>query len=645
MAQPTKSLVRERIKAALKELERGRPAAARKPLEQAIAVDPGNAEAHAYLGTALLQLGEVDAAIARLERAAARLGHEAWIIGNLAEGYFRAGRYADAERNFEAAARLDPDNMNHSMGVANCMALQNRHDEAAQALEVLLRRSPMQPLLWFNLGNVRRDQKRLDDAVRCFTLALDVEPGWADARNSLGSVLHSLFQFDKAEREYRACIDADPDRAEYWINLASVLIDGGRPAEAEAVCRDLVARHADSSIAHTFLSAALTQQGKIVQSLEHDRAAARLAPDDPRCLVNYASTLAQVGEFDAAWPEFERAMALQADPSSTRHARSGPMLACGRLTQGWRDYAHRITDDEFSVRFPARKRQIAIPEEASLRAGATITLLSEQGLGDELFFLRFAQLLSARGGQVQYRPSDKLRVLLRHAELKATIVANDALDPQTPVMLIGDLPNALFAAGMLSDASDPADAYPPPLGLHADAQRLEAMRQRLHTCGPAPYTGVTWAGGVPPKDQKGDWTLHKTADIAGLGRALRGLPGTLISLQRNPVAADAQCLAESAGCRVHDCSDLNDALEDMQALLTLLDEYVGVSNTNMHMRAGAGKPARVLIPAPAEWRWAGTGPESPWFQGFICYRQTYDGNWAPALQALEHDLRKALSGR
>ena len=36
----------------------------------------------------------------------------------------------------------------------------------------------------------------------------------------------------------------------------------------------------------------------------------------------------------------------------------------------------------------------------------------------------------------------------------------------------------------------------------------------------------------------------------------------------------------------------------MLALLSLIDEYVGVSNTNMHLRAGVGKTAKVLVPAP-----------------------------------------------
>ncbi|MDP1683398.1 MAG: hypothetical protein Q8L39_16700 [Burkholderiales bacterium] len=43
----------------------------------------------------------------------------------------------------------------------------------------------------------------------------------------------------------------------------------------------------------------------------------------------------------------------------------------------------------------------------------------------------------------------------------------------------------------------------------------------------------------------------------------------------------------------------NDDLESILALPDVLGEYVGVSNANMHLMAGLGKTARVLISFPA----------------------------------------------
>jgi len=58
----------------------------------------------------------------------------------------------------------------------------------------------------------------------------------------------------------------------------------------------------------------------------------------------------------------------------------------------------------------------------------------------------------------------------------------------------------------------------------------------------------------------------------------------------------------------------------------------------MHLMAGLGKTARVLIPFPAEWRWMASGDQSPWFPGFKLYRELVADGWRQAMIALEHDL-------
>jgi tetratricopeptide (TPR) repeat protein len=645
-----KSLAREHVKRGLKELERGRPAAAQPLLRQAVELDPGDPRARAYLGTALLQLGDTAAAIQQLEHARREAAAEAWMIGNLAEAYFRAGRHEAAEDAFRAASRLDPGNPNFQLGIANCLALQGRCDDAAQLVETMLRHSPNHPLLWFTLGNVRRDQGRLEDAARCFGFALDAAPDWVEARNSLGSVQHALFRFDQAEQAYRSCIAAQPERTDFRVNLASLLLDRGQAAEAEAVCRALVAQAPGLPMAHGFLGAALSHQGKLLEALEHEQAAARLDPSDAQAAENHAGTLAQLGRWDAAWWEFERALRLQqAEAASIRYARALALLACGRLADGWHDYAHRPASLGFEAKFPGRERCLRLPAPDALRNGAAVTLAAEQGLGDELFFLRFGRAIAQAGGRVRYLASAKLHALLRCAEPFLEVVQEQDLDPDAALMPVGDLPAALRSAGLpdgpAADGSDVSAAdYPGPLRLQASAGRIAAVRERLRASGPPPYVALTWNGGVPPLQQRREWTLYKAIAAAELGRALIDLPGTLISVQRQPRAEDMQALSAASGRPLHDYADLNDALADMLALLELVDEYVGVSNTNMHIRAGAGKPARVLVPAPAEWRWAGADARSPWFPDFVCYRQSLDGDWSAALARLERDLRAALDG-
>ena len=81
----------------------------------------------------------------------------------------------------------------------------------------------------------------------------------------------------------------------------------------------------------------------------------------------------------------------------------------------------------------------------------------------------------------------------------------------------------------------------------------------------------------------------------------------MVILQRNPLPHEVEAFSQTLGRPVHDFSVLNENLEQMLALLAVIDDYVGVSNANMHLRAAVGRTARVLVPAPPEWRWMAEG--------------------------------------
>ncbi len=138
--------------------------------------------------------------------------------------------------------------------------------------------------------------------------------------------------------------------------------------------------------------------------------------------------------------------------------------------------------------------------------------------------------------------------------------------------------------------------------------------------------------------------LLKEAPLTGLAMLLRPVNGTFLALQRTPEADAIDQLSEGLGRPAHDFTALNDDLEEMLALLSLMDEYVTVSNTNVHLRAGTGRTSRVLVPNPPEYRWMAEGEESPWFPGCKLYRQKVDGDWEEALAALGEDLVQAFGG-
>ncbi|MFB3151304.1 MAG: hypothetical protein ACE10M_12145, partial [Alphaproteobacteria bacterium] len=182
---------------------------------------------------------------------------------------------------------------------------------------------------------------------------------------------------------------------------------------------------------------------------------------------------------------------------------------------------------------------------------------------------------------------------------------------------------------------------PPSIRLVPEPEREARLRDRLAAYGAPPYIGVTWRAGV--KNEPG--AVFKLAPLGEFAKALGTTEGTVLVLQRHPEAGEIEELGHGLGRAAYDLTALNDDLEDMLALLALLDEYVTVSNTNVHLSAGAGGTCRVLVPNPAEYRWMAEGDESPWFPGSKVYRQGVDGDWGTAFRTLTEDLGRALGGR
>ncbi len=651
--------VRVHLEDGLRAQREGRLEPAREAYLRALALAPDHPEALNLLGTVWLQLGDASQAARYLERAAQKLRNHPGVVGNLAHAYCELGRFDEARESYRKASRLDPQNPYYPMGIANCLGMQGKLDEAEKSLRKLAERFSGSALVWYNLGNALREQRKLQDAIPCYLKALDLDPQLAEAQNNLGSVLHALYRFDEAERAYRACIASDPDYVAAQYNLASVLIDVGRFREGEEICRDIVRQDPTAAQGYRFLAAALGHQGRVREALECVRRALEIAPQEAKLVESYASTLAAVGDFSEALKWFARAFALSPDSVTAHQLLGHAMLAQGCLADGWVEYAYRPAYFRFRAKYPEVAWSRTLPPEL---AGKDIFVAREQGLGDELFFLRFAPSLCAAGARVTYRAGTKIRGLLARIGCLAHVVGETASAPQADaVMMVGDLPRALsaFAASPLRAAtSDGAivlgtdfafrisvfwPPVPPALAIPPLESCLATMRRSLAEAGKPPYFGVSWKAGTPPQEQRGgpDWDLHKAMEIEPLAGALRDLPGTFIALQRNPEPGEVDLFSRLLGRQVHDFSALNEDLESMLSVLALIDEYIGVSNTNMHLRAAAGRTARVLVRCPAEWRWMASGSSSPWFPGFSLYRQSLDGDWSAALARLREDLSAA----
>jgi tetratricopeptide (TPR) repeat protein len=443
-------------------------------------------------------------------------------------------------------------------------------------------------------------------------------PSLAQAWGLLGTVHVSRRELPQAEQAYRRAVKLDATNPDFKYNLGGVLFAEKSYAGAAEVLAKATAMRRQHAPGWHMLGEARFHMGDLEAAVSCYERAISLAPNLMESYIGLARSYNYQGDFISKRRVLEAAVERRQDMEEINYALASTLLMLKEWAPGWRYYVCR----------PSARRKVPAPEDFRLEVkGRRLVIMTDQGLGDELFFLRFLPRLLGKGAEVVYHTPEKLYPLFKGNPLFADVVVAEENKETECDLLVGDLP---LVTQMHSDQD-----VPPPFRLEAEASRIDALRAKLAAFGPGPYIGLTWQGGTRDAGK----ALFKEIPPQELGSSLAGLPGSFVMLQRNPVKADVQAMQAGLGRAMLDMSSLNDDLQDMLALLSLLDEYVGVSNTNMHLLAGLGKTGRVLVPFPSEWRWLAEGDTSPWFPGFKVYRQLPDHSWADALSGLSQDLR------
>lgn len=496
---------------------------------------------------------------------------------------------------------------------------------------------------WMLRGEQHLGQHAFEDAAHAYHQALLLAPDNRYARFWLGE---SLFHLGRYADTVAVLTDLGPDddaalALECALTLGRALQLTGNTALAEVTLLQAFVAHPHSEAAAYNLAVFYEQENQPAQALQFLEPSAQRFPQSARLHYNLGANRATCGQTEAALQAFEQT--LRIDP---RHLQAHQNLALvhlrqGDLQTGWAHYAWRFNRHQMEGA-PAQwtPRTPTLPLNLT---GVTVALWGEQGLGDEMFFLRYLPLLKMRGATVLYRTSNaKLRPLLAQWQMQGLIdhvLASDAplMDGAVP-LLIGDLPLALGAMD-----------YPPSLRLTADPTAVQSWQKRYPLLARArPRLGLTWRAGMaqPQTNADGNRWLSKEVPLSALVAMLAPLDVDVVILQRKPVPDElAWVQAQLGPSRCLDASAFDQDLPELLALLSTLDGLLGVSNTNVHLMAALGKGGDILVPAPAEFRWQDAGTASPWFADFQAVRQQQSSDWDEALGLLQTALAKRYPAR
>ncbi|MEK6748973.1 MAG: tetratricopeptide repeat protein, partial [Pseudomonadota bacterium] len=468
-----------------------------------------------------------------------------------------------------------------------------------------------------NLGVTLEAQGDFAGALYTYRKAIALAPRYQKAHYHLGNLLQRMGELAEAKIVYQHALTLDDKNVSILINLAIIYLHQDEAHAAVILLKKAThysPQHFDGWLNLGYAYYILFELENAHRSYAR---AQKLSPRSPLIFNNIGLLLQAKGEYTEARDAFQHALTLNPDFIEAKHNLGLLALGQFQFEEGWRGYHARPTRRYTSLPLPQYKN-------TAIYQGYPLFIHSEQGLGDEFFFMRFFPGLINQGIDAYYYTTSKSYAPLSRS-LGSRIVNKPPSHAMGSHVLLGDLP---YIMGI-----DAITKIPSALPLCPDVNHLKRMRNKLSTL-PKPWIGITWRAGMPGINQ-----LAKAIPLEQLLGIFLEFTGTLIILQREPTAQELALISQCGlRCVIHNAANANADLEDSLAVLALLDEYITVNNTNVHLRDGLNLPSKVLIPWPPEWRWGNDITASPWFKNCAIYRENKGKQWNTALALLKNTL-------
>ena len=465
-------------------------------------------------------------------------------------------------------------------------------------------------------------------ALDYFRLCRHYEPSHFLACSGEAKALEKLGRADEPRRLIAGFLEKYPGSAAAAFELALLEYGEGRFEEAVALLSRIEGRDAIFPEACNLKGLILGRDlGDVQAAIECFERVLLVRPGWTVALSNLGWMYSEAGQFEKGDDHLGAVLDTIPLDSEARLIRAYISLKHGRFESGWKYYTARH-ESKYAI-----ERPYQFPVWTGAPAeGDVLLVYAEQGLGDHLMFSSCIRDVVQSVGQVFLECNPKLVSLFQRSFPMVQVVENIPSGAD-PVWLnsvrrvdwqiaMGDLPG-IFRPNVESFPRH--DGY-----LQANPERVAFWRDRIDRLGPGLKIGVSWRGGVRATRRQ----LRSFRPAVFEPLLHQGMH--LISLQYGDVEADLEDM-KRAGLDILHLSDALSDYDETAALVCALDCVVSVCTAVIHLCGALGRPALVLVPKVAEWRYLYSGETLPWYPSLRLIRQGTVGNWAPEVaEVLEH---------
>jgi tetratricopeptide (TPR) repeat protein len=570
-------------------------------LQGALELEPDNPRLHNDIGLLCQQTGQKEAALDATEQAISLAPDNATFLSNRGRVLQDVGELEAARQAMEKSLTINPDSVDALINLGCILRDLDQPHEAVLAFQKANLINPLVPDAWLNLALALRDSGKANEGIEAITQLLTLDPQSAAGYSNLGRLQQQVFQYPLAETAFRKALVLSPENPQIMANFASLLTDMDLLDEAEALCVRVLQVHPDYVPALSNLANLVSQRGDQAQAIDLCRTALNIEPDNIKVNRNIAD----------------------------------PLFISGRIEEAWQAYEYRWQKPD------RPRRPHSQPEwQGENLAGKTLLVWPEQGVGDTLVFATCLPDVIKAAKKVIFEVDQRFVSLYQRTFPDLTVVPRqDPSDPRTQSQEI-DLQCPIGALGRWT-RSAVTDFPVQSEQLKADPDRVSWWQQQLSAMGTNPIkAGFYWrSGGDSNAAHSAYPALENWASI------LRRADVDFINLQYGPDSELAARTLADLGVKIHTPADIDlfHDIDDMAALATALDVYVGPTTLTAWLTAAVGTPA-LVAGLPGDWMVMGMD-RLPWLPLARYIPRAPRSDWSSAFDTVEHELDSIVNSK
>ena len=337
---------------------------------------------------------------------------------------------------------------------------------------------------------------------------------------------------------------------------------------------------------------------------------------------NYGNVLREMGYPARAIPFLHAAHEIEPGNVTAEFNLAVAYLLKGDYERGWPYYESRWRYEHMA----GVKPQLPKPEwSGEDLKDKTILVVGEQGLGDQIQFLRFSANLTSAGATIKLVLSPGVKPLF-------PAPAGNIIGIYEPGEDLGEY-----------DYWIPMMSIPRVIGL-----KLETIAHQLQYVAATPAKAQEWADrlglkkrmriGVCWSGRKDSWIHnHKAMPVEKMAELIKRNPEhQWINLNVDSTEEESQIIIAAGGeCYPGTIKDF----ADTAGLMHHLDLVISVDTANAHLAGAMGRPVWIPLNAYGNcWRWLLKREDSPWYPSARLYRQPVIGDWDSVINRMHKFL-------